>query len=100
MEEEKFFNDKQSKVKYIVIGVLLFFVLAIIGMVYYSLTPKVILSETIKSLEYLTLGMLMGLENGTMRLVSIVDIRILYDNKSVLVKDYLEILEEEAIKKK
>ena len=51
MEEEKFFNDKQSKVKYIVIGVLLFFVLAIIGMVYYSLTPKVILSETIKSLE-------------------------------------------------
>ena len=54
MEEEKFFNDKESKVKYIVIGVLLFFVLAIIGMVYYSLTPKVILSETIKSLEYKT----------------------------------------------
>ena len=54
MEEEKYFNDKQSKVKYIVIGVLLFFVLAIIGMVYYSLTPKVILSETIKSLEYKT----------------------------------------------
>lgn len=52
MEEEKFFNDKESKVKYIVIGVLLFLVLAIIGMIYYSLTPKVILNETIKTLEH------------------------------------------------